>query len=92
MKAFAFALCCGVLMSTISVVDDGIAQSAGRPTVQVIAISGGAYVLPRQAGSKDAPDVFFFAAPASAGGKGSSEKEITGAVRQAEVSGSQRRR
>ena len=91
MKAFAFALCCGVLMSTISVVDDGIAQSAGRPTVQVIAISGSAYVLPRQAGSKDAPDVFF-AAPPSAGGKGSSEKEITGAVKQAEVSGSQRRR
>ena len=91
MKAFAFALCCGVLMSTISVVDDGIAQSAGRPTVQVIAISGSAYVRPRQAGSKDAPDVFF-AAPATAGGKGSSEKEITGAVKQAQVSGSQRRR
>ena len=91
MKAFAFALCRGVLISTISVVDDGVAQSAGRPTVQVIAISGGAYVLPRQAGSKDAPDVFF-AAPPPAGAKGSPEKEMTVAVKQAEVSGSQRRR
>lgn len=91
MKAFAFALCCGVLISTISVVDDGMAQSAVRPTVQVIAISGSAYVLPRQAGSKDAPDVSF-AGPPPAAGKGSPEKEITGAVKQAEVSGSQRRR
>ena len=90
MKAFAFALCCGVVISSISVVKGGMAQSA-RPTVQVIAISGGAYVLPRQAGSKDAPDVFFAATP-SAHGKGFPEKEIAGVVKQAEVSGSQRGR
>ena len=90
MKAFAFALCCGVVISGIAVVKEGTAQSAG-PAVQVIAISGGAYVLPRQAGSKDAPDVSF-AAPPSAGGKGFPEKEMTGAVKQAEILGSQRGR
>jgi hypothetical protein len=90
MKALAFALSCGVVISGISVVKEGVAQSA-RPTVQVIAISGGAYVLPRQAGSKDAPDVFL-AAPPSAAGKGFPEKEIAGVVKQPEISGGQRGR
>jgi hypothetical protein len=90
MKACAFALCCGVAIASISAVEQGMAQSAG-PAVQVIAISGGAYVLPRQAGSKDAPGVFF-AAPPSASGKGFPEKEMTGAVKQVEISASQRGR
>ena len=90
MKAFAFALCSGVVISSITVVQEGMAQST-RPTVQVIAISGAAYILPRQAGSKDAPDVFF-AAPPSAGGKGIPEKEAAGVMKQAEISGGQRGR
>lgn len=55
MKAIAFAACCGTLVSCISI-DSGMAQtSPARP--QVFSIAGTTVMLPRQAGSKDAPDI-----------------------------------
>ena len=55
MKALAFAACCGTLVSFISI-DSGMAQkSPTKP--QVFSIAGTTVMLPRQAGSKDAPDV-----------------------------------
>lgn len=51
MKALAFAAC----ISLLTLVDAVAQQSPSKP--EVIGITGSTITLPRQAGSKDAPDV-----------------------------------
>ena len=62
MNAIAFALCASLLALTL-MAGDGAAQSSGQPKPQIVTVPGGAYVLPRQAGTKDAPDVTFRITP-----------------------------
>ena len=58
MTAMAFALCASLLALAL-MAGDGAAQSSDQPKPQIVTVTGGAYVLPRQAGTKDAPDVIF---------------------------------
>ena len=58
MNAMAFALCAS-LLTLVLTAGDGAAQNSGQPKPQIVTVTGGAYVLPRQAGTKDAPDVIF---------------------------------
>jgi hypothetical protein len=62
MNAMAFALCAS-LLALVLMAGDGAAQNSGQPKPQIVTVTGGAYVLPRQAGTKDAPDVTFKTTP-----------------------------
>ena len=62
MNAMAFALCASLLALTL-MAGDGAAQNSGQPKPQIVTVPGGAYVLPRQAGTRDAPDVRFQITP-----------------------------
>lgn len=79
MKPIAFAACCGTLAFCGSV-DGGIAQTSPPPP-QIFSIAGITVMLPRKAGTKDAPDVLF-PKPLAFGEKGRSEKmDISGSRR-----------
>jgi hypothetical protein len=56
MKAVVFAACFIVIALVIRI-DAGIAQQTTGSLPQVITGSSGVIILPRQAGSKDAPDI-----------------------------------
>jgi len=63
MKALAFALFSSGIVSTATITD-GLAQpTATTVKPQVYSVTGSTVILPRQAGSKDAPDVTFSAPP-----------------------------
>ena len=56
MNACAFVAFWGAFISLLSVVES-LAQQTSTPKLEVIRGTGSAIILPRQAGSKDAPDV-----------------------------------
>ena len=56
MKACAFVAFWGAFISLLSVAES-LAQQTSTPKLEVIRGTGSAIILPRQAGSKDAPDV-----------------------------------
>ena len=72
MKALAFVACWGTFVSIFATTDIVFGQS---PTPQVITVTGTTVMLPRQAGTKDAPDVTL-ATPLVAGALERSEKPI----------------
>jgi hypothetical protein len=76
MNAMAFALCAS-LLALVLMAGDGAAQNSGQPKPQIVTVTGGAYVLPRQAGTKDAPDVTFLATPVADARQGRTDRGIT---------------
>ena len=63
MKALAFALFSSGIVSTATITD-GLAQpTATTVKPQVYSVTGSTVILPRQAGSKDAPDITFSMSP-----------------------------
>jgi hypothetical protein len=63
MKALAFASFLSGIVWTV-LINDGLAQpTATTVKPQVYSISGNTVILPRQAGSKDAPDITFSVSP-----------------------------
>ena len=63
MKALAFALFSSGIVSTATI-NDGLAQpTATTVKPQVYSVTGSTVILPRQAGSKDAPDITFSVSP-----------------------------
>ena len=63
MKSLACALFWSGIVSTATI-NDGLAQPTGATVKpQVYSVTGTTVILPRQAGSKDAPDVTFSTSP-----------------------------
>ena len=63
MKALAFALFSSGIVSTATITD-GLAQpTATTVKPQVYSVTGSTVILPRQAGSRDAPDITFSVSP-----------------------------
>ena len=63
MKSLACALFWSGIVSTATI-NDGLAQpTATTVKPQVYSVTGSTVIFPRQAGSKDAPDVTFSAPP-----------------------------
>ena len=80
MKALAFALFSSGIVSTATI-NDGLAQpTATAVKPQVYSVTGSTVILPRQAGSKDAPDVTFSVQPSRVQNdrpKGGSSEAVT---------------
>ena len=76
MKALAFALFSSGIVS-MATVTDGLAQpTATTVKPQVYSITGTTVILPRQAGSKDAPDITFSVSPS--GGQNGNDRSQRG--------------